>query len=161
VEWGAHQLDFLRFWAGQRPVRVFASTTRAPDQNFRSDMVGAVVVDFDRGARGVLLMDQASRGPEGMMDFRIEGSEGVITGGGFVGISIGRAGGAMQPVTLDIPDDWMEMVNLTYVGTISEMLWALAEDREPTNSARDNLVSIAMHEAAVRSAAAGRAVEIP
>jgi predicted dehydrogenase len=160
VEWGAHQLDFLRFWADQAPVRIFASTTRAADQNFESDMLGVLTVEFERGARGALLMTQVSRGADGMMDFRIEGSAGVIAGDEFVNLSVGRAGEGLTPVTLDIPDEWMEMVNLTYVGTMSELLWALAEDQDPTNSARDNLTSVAMCEAAVRSALEGRAVTI-
>jgi len=160
VEWGAHQLDFLRFWAGQAPTRVFASTTRAPDQHFRSDMIAAVTVEFEAGARGLLVMDQVSRGPDGIMAFRIEGSEGVLTGSGFVNLSFGRGGREMRPVALDVPAEWMRMVNLTYVGTMSEMLWALAEDREPTNSARDNLTSVALYEAAMRSAGEGRAVDL-
>jgi predicted dehydrogenase len=160
VEWGSHQLDFLRFWAGQRPARVFASTTRPPDQHFTSDMVAAVVVEFEAGARGMLLMDQVGRGGEGLMDFRLEGTAGMLRGDSFVHLSLGRAGEPMRPVNLDIPAEWMDMVNLTYVGTISEMLWALAENREPASNARDNLWSIAMYEAAVRSAREGRAVDI-
>lgn len=160
VEWGAHQMDFLRFWAAQRPVRVFASTTRAPDQNFRSDMIAAVIAEFAGGARGVLLMDQVQRASEGLMDFRIEGSAGVIVGSNFAQLAVARPGEALRPVALDIPSAWIEMVNLTYVGTMSEMFWALVEGRDPVSSARDNLDTVAMCEAAVISAREGRAVEI-
>ncbi len=160
VEWGAHQFDFLRFWAAQRPERVFASTTRAPDQHFRSDMLATAVVEFAGGVRGVLLMNQVERGPDGRMDFRIEGSAGVINGSSYVHLEVGRAGEGMRKVILGIPRVWMDMVNLTYVGTMSEMLWALEEDRDPTNSARDVLDSVAMCEAAVRSALERRPVDI-
>jgi len=160
VEWGAHQLDFLRFWAAQRPLRIFASTTRAPDQNFRSDMIAAVIAEFAGGARGVLIMHQVQRASEGLMDFRIEGSAGGIAGSNFVHVAVARAGEPPRPVALDIPSVWMEMVNLSYVGTMSEMFWALVEGRDPVSSARDNLDSVAMCEAAVISAREGRAVDI-
>lgn len=160
VEWGAHQMDFLRFWAAQRPVRVFASTTRAPGQNFRSDMIATVVAEFAGGARGVLLMDQAQPASEGLMDFRIEGSAGAIVGSNFVQLAVARADETFRPVVLDIPAAFMEVVHLSYVGTMSEMFWALAEGRDPVSSARDNLDSVAMCEAAVVSACEGRAVDI-
>jgi len=160
VEWGAHQLDFLRFWADSSPTRVFATTTRPRDQHFVDDMIGSVTVEFEGGSRGQLLMTQASRGAEGVMEFRIEGSSGSIMGGGFVNLSIGRVGEEAQAVELLHAPDFMQMVNATYVGTMSDMLWAIAEDREPVNGARDHLASVAMCEAAVRSAAEGRAVDI-
>ncbi|MCX7599164.1 MAG: Gfo/Idh/MocA family oxidoreductase [Armatimonadetes bacterium] len=160
VEWGAHQMDFLRFWAAQRPVRVFASTTRAVHQNFRSDMIATVVAEFAGGARGVLLMDQVQRASEGLMDFRIEGSAGAIVGSNFVQLAVARAGETLRPVALDIPPTFMEVVHLSYVGTMSEMFWALVEGRDPASSARDHLHTVAMCEAAVISAREGRAVEI-
>lgn len=71
-----------------------------------------------------------------------------------------------QQVTMTTPDgiarptlegDWF---NDGFIGTMGELLCAIEDDREPSNGAAENLRSLAMAFAAVRSRMNGREVAI-
>jgi hypothetical protein len=78
--------------------------------------------------------------------FWIHGSQGTIRGcvlgRDFVEIEKDGATCRYQLTGSWFPDG--------FAGTMGELMWAIAEDREPSNSARHNILSLEMTLAAVR-----------
>jgi predicted dehydrogenase len=69
-------------------------------------------------------------------------------------VFVHTAAGHSEPV---IEGTWFEQ---GFEGTMAELLCAIEQEREPTNSARDNLTSLALTFAAVTSADTGK-IELP
>jgi predicted dehydrogenase len=140
---------------------VFAAGTRKPGQHFRSEMAGAVTVGFAGIARGVLVLDQVDPSPDGAMQFRLQGTEGVLRGSFTRLECCGAAtGGPWVACELVGLGDWQQMVHDSYIGTMSDLMNALNTGQEPPCSGRDNLKSVAMYEAARRSSVEGRVVTL-
>ncbi len=169
-----HHLDTFRFWFGN-PRRVFASVRpdpRTARQFAHQDGICLYILEYDDGLRASA-WDDVWAGParEGAADdlgihWRVEGTEGLARG------TIGwprypeRA-----PSTLDfttrgrgaqwIKPRWDEVwFPDAFLGPMAELLVALEEGREPSLSGRDNLATMALVDAAYRSAAEHRAVEV-
>jgi predicted dehydrogenase len=148
-----HWLDITRCWFGDKlPSFVQAREYRTPDQPAEAVQPWGALVDvgYADGSSAVLRATgctnvQGSRSP-----FWIHGTEGTITGA------------TSSPVVELTRDDGTTRYDLDLAwfpdglgGTMGELMCSIAEDREPYNSARHNLVSLEMTLGACRSATEG------
>jgi predicted dehydrogenase len=154
-----HHLDTFRYWFGT-PDRVLASTRPDPRTRFpHEDGINLYVLEYDNGCRAASWDDvwtgPAREGSESdiYIRWRVEGTEGLATG------TIGwpsypaRTPSTLRFTTRRQPGYWLEprwkevWFPDAFIGTMSQLLCALEEGREPEISGRDNLETIALCEA--------------
>jgi len=141
------------FFAGRTPLRVFAANELASAQQLKPPMIAGAVVQF-QGGTATLSFDAHSRfGPEETLS--ITGSAGTLQARGPIcaahDLTLHTAAGWTKP---KLEGKWF---NDGFRGAMGELLCAIEEDREPSNSARQNLLSLALCFAAVQSARSGKA----
>jgi predicted dehydrogenase len=152
-DFAIHWFDILCTFMGDKSAtRVFASTAHATGQKAIPDLLGQALVEFD-GAQATLVFDAFNR--FGSKDSTIVvGTKGSIES---VGPDLGE-----QTVTLrtqkgtatpHLEGSWFPG---GFHGTMAELLCAIEEKREPSNSARNNLKSLALCFAALKSADTGK-----
>jgi predicted dehydrogenase len=133
---------------------VFAATARSASQTVRPPLLAQAMIDYGT-AQASLVFDAHTRC--GQLDRTlVVGSRGTIRSEG--------PSGEKQRVTLETPagiarprlsGSWFPD---GFHGTMGELLCAIEEDRQPANSARNNLPSLALCFAAVASAERGEPV---
>lgn len=166
-----HHLDTFRYWFGE-PERIFCSTRPDPRTNFpHQDGICTYILEYATGLRCVGI-DDTWTGPakEGApadirIEWRIEGLNGLAIGDigwcktPYTAPSTLRYGArgdaAFQKPTWE--ESWFPDA---FVGTMAQLLVALETGKEPAISGKDNLGTMALVEAAYKSAAEHRAVEI-
>ena len=156
-DYDVHWIDISRCWLdGDRPVEVRASDWRVPGQpaHAKSPWGANVEIRYASGANVLVRTVGDARTARGGAPFWIHGTEGTIRGSVLLGsdfLELDRDG-EVTPFELEgawYPDG--------LAGTMAELLSAIAEDREPYNSARHNLLSLELTLAACRSADANGA----
>jgi hypothetical protein len=169
-----HHLDTFRYWFGT-PRRVFASIRpdpRTARKFAHEDGICLYILEYDGGLRASSC-DDVWAGPalEGAardigIRYRIEGTEGLARG------TIGWPDyPAHTPSTLDFtttrhPGQWFSprwteaWFPEAFAGPMADLLIALEENRAPTLSGADNLLTMALVDACYQSAREHRAVEI-
>lgn len=156
-DFAIHWFDMTALYLGEKkPKRVFAANAEAPGQELKPPMLGSALIQFD-GATASLHFDAHSRfGP--CEAFCITGSQGTLRGSGplcaVTDLSLHTRRGVSRP---KLEGKWF---NDGFRGTMGELLCAIEEDREPSNSARENLSSLALCFGALRSADRGEAVRL-
>jgi predicted dehydrogenase len=156
-DFGIHWLDFAAIcFAGREARRVFATNAFAPGQKLKPPMIASAVIQFDDGA-ATLHFDGHSRfAPQEAIC--ITGSAGTIRARGPIcaarDLELHTRHGCAKP---KLKGKWF---NDGFRGAMGELLCAIEEDREPSNSARNNLATLAICFAAIKSARSGRA-EVP
>lgn len=155
-DYTVHWIDITRTWMGDlTPVSVRGRDYRTPNQPPASLTPWGLTIeiDYDNGATAVI---RATGGepaaPEGH-PFFINGTEGKIWGSalGTEYVELHRDG---EHRRFELEGAWFPD---GFAGTMGELLTAIAEDREPSNSARHNLRSLELTLAAVESADNGGA----
>jgi len=150
-DFGVHWFDALTCFVDNSPRTVFANYEPSPDQGATPPLLGSAIVDFE-DAQATLSFDGDTKlGPE---------DRTVVTGGAG---TIKSEGPDLedQSVTLYTDDGYAspdletEWFSDGFHGTMAELCSAIEEDREPTNSARDNLATLELTFAAVASAEDG------
>ena len=166
-----HHLDTFRYWFGD-PASIFCSVRTDPRTAFaHSDGICSYILAFEKGLRCVGI-DDTWTGPakEGCpadiyIKWRIEGLNGL---------AIGDIGWCKNPYTtpstiryaskgsaqFESPvwrESWFPDA---FIGTMGQLLIALEQGTEPAISGRDNLKTMALVEAAYRSAEESRAVSL-
>ena len=169
-----HHLDTFRYWFGD-PVRVFASVRPDPrtEERFEHrDGICLYILEYEDGFRAAA-WDDVWAGPalegaaaDSYIRWRVEGTEGMAKG------TIGWPEYPKPtPSTLDYTTikqgpiwhqpRWSEVwFPDAFVGTMAQLLCALEDDTEPEISGQDNLKTMALVDAAYRSAQEHRAVSI-
>ena len=159
-----HHLDTFRFWLGE-PVRVMASTRKDPRTTFdHFDGINLYILEFDGNARASAWDDvwtgpaREGAGSDISIRWRFEGTRGLACG------TIGWPSWPERvPSTLDYttvedggawhrprwPEAWFPDA---FAGPMMGLLNALQTGREPDISGRDNVRTIALCEAVLRSA---------
>jgi predicted dehydrogenase len=156
-DFAIHWFDMVAlFFAGRKPLNVFAANAFAPGQQLKPPMIGSAVVQFE-GGMATLNFDAHSRfGPNEAI--RISGSAGTINASGPIcaahDVTLCTKRGRAKP---KLKGAWF---NDGFRGAMGELLCAIEEGREPSNSARENLCSLALCFAAIKSASAEKA-QIP
>jgi predicted dehydrogenase len=155
-DFAIHWFDILCcFMPSEQPQRVHASFARSKSQRARPALLGQAMIEYER-AQASLFFNGDSR--HGSFDTTvISGSSGTL-------ISQGPDLNEQQVVLLK--DDLRIEPELSgswfpdgFHGTMGELLRAIEEDREPENSAAENLKSLALCFVAVESAERGEPVE--
>jgi predicted dehydrogenase len=156
-----HWIDICRCWLDGNIVEtVRALDYRTPDQpnDAKSPWAAWVEVQYEDGASALIRNVGEARTKRPSCPFWVHGTEGTIRGSVLLGsdfVELERDG-VTSRYTLEgawYPDG--------FAGTLGELVSAIAEDREPFNSARHNLLTLAMTFAACRSAEqGGRAVTL-
>jgi hypothetical protein len=166
-----HHLDTFRYWFGE-PEEIFCSTRTDPRTTFpHSDGICAYTLSWRAGLRAVGIDDTwtgpAREGcpPDIYIRWRIEGLNGL---------AIGDIGWCKDPYTTPSTiryaakgdrhfhcpvwrESWFPDA---FIGTMAQLLMALEEGNEPAISGRGNLKTMALVEAAYRSASERRAVNV-
>jgi predicted dehydrogenase len=154
-DFGIHWFDLTAaLFAGRPARRVFASASRAPGQSVRPPMMAEAAVEFDDA--------QATLTFHGLSSFGQSDRTVVVATRGTL-ISAGPSLSEQQ-VTLytseGIARPALEGTWFTsgFEGAMAELLCAIEDQREPENSARANLESLALCFAAMASAESGQPV---
>ena len=166
-----HHLDCFRYWFGE-PERIFCSIRTDPRTKFpHTDGIATYLLEYANGLRCVGI-DDTWTGPakEGCpaevgIHWRIEGTNGL---------ALGDIGWCKDPFTTPSTiryaakgdhgfhapcwgESWFPDA---FIGTMAQLLVALENNAEPEISGRDNLQTMALVEAAYRSATEKRAVSV-
>lgn len=156
-DFAIHWFDMLHCYTrALKPERVFASIRRTRTQRAKPPLLAQVLVDFEAAQASLVFRADSRFGPR---------DRTVITGTRGTLISDGPSL-SKQTVTLytergqatpALEGSWFPD---GFDGTMSELLCAIEEDREPNNSGRDNLHSLAFAFAAMASADRGQSVRV-
>ncbi len=155
-DFAIHWFDILTcFMGSRRPKAVYASSAVSPGQVAKPYMLGQAAVEY-AGAQASLTFDADVRFG-GQDRTYVAGTEGALVAlaaeGGGPEVALYTAKGKATPT---LQGQWFCD---GFHGTMGELLCAIAEDREPFNSARNNLHSLALCFAAVASAETGKPVK--
>jgi predicted dehydrogenase len=154
-DYSVHWVDISRCWLdGRSPENVRALEYRTPNQPAAAKAPwGAwIAIEYADGASVVIRSVGGSTTARPGCPFWIHGTEGTIRGSVLLGsdfVELER-GGVFSRYVLEgswYPDG--------FAGAMGELLSAIADDREPYNSARHNLLSLELTLAACRSAEEG------
>lgn len=152
-DFGIHWFDMVRCYMGnQHAQSVYATTRRTRSQCAKPPLLAQAVVQFARGQASLVLRGDTRFGPQDRTV--IVGTNGTLVSSGpdlnaqKVTLFLGAATVTPRLRTRWFPDG--------FDGAMSELLCAIEEEREPSNSARDNLQSLALCFAAMRSADSGK-----
>lgn len=155
-DFGVHWFDFVASILCARMRTIYATTSKAKNQSARPPLLGQALVTLDDGQASFVFDANVNNGP---LDT----------------IFIGGTNGSLQSTG---PDLSTQTVNLTtkdgrafpklegtwfndgFAGTMGELLCAIEENREPENSAANNLRSLELTFAAIKSAHTKAAIEI-
>lgn len=156
-DFAIHWFDLAASFFGERRAqRVYAAATRAPAQRARPPFLAHACVEFDEGQATFAFNAATTHGQEDRTT--IAGSTGTLrsVGPGLLEqrVTLHTAMGRASPI---LEGNWFRQ---GFIGTMGELLCAIEEDREPHNSARENLRSLALSLAAVKSAASGEVVVV-
>jgi len=148
-DFAVHWFDILRCFFGERePERVYASYEASPSQAADPPLLGQALVEFDGGQTTLSFDADTKLGPEDRT--YVAGTEGTVMSEGpdleEQTVTLYTEEGYATP---ELSGAWFPD---GFHGTMAELLSAVEEDREPYNSARDNLKSLELCYAAVASA---------
>jgi predicted dehydrogenase len=157
----AHWIDICRCWLDGKTVQaVRALDYRTPDQpaEAKSPWAAWVEIHYTDGASALIRNVGEARTTRPSSPFWVHGTEGTIRGSVLLGsdfVELERSGISSRYAFEGAwyPDG--------FAGALGELVTSIAENREPFNSARHNLLSLQMTLAACRSAEeGGRAVSL-
>ena len=155
-DFGVHWFDFVTSLAPGRARSVFATAAPARGQANRVPLLAQAMIRLDGGQATVVFDGGLPHGPR---DSSFVGGTGgsLRSEGPDLGqqrVTLTTAEGVATP---ELEGTWF---NDGFRGTMGELLCAIEEGREPSNGARENLYSLALAFAAVRSRITGREVEV-
>ena len=155
-DFGIHWFDFLSSLIGDRARRVAATATRAAGQKVRPPLLAEALVAFEGGQASLVFAGATRHGARDST--AVIGTSGVAASEGpdlnSQTIELHTEEGVARSV---LEGAWF---NDGFAGTMGELLASIEDKREPKNSARANLATIKLCQAALRSARTGEAVEL-
>lgn len=148
-DFAIHWFDMLCCFMGDAiPRRVFASETRTAEQTSKPPMLAQVLVEYEH-AQASLVFDAATKFGAADCSY-VAGTLGTLESRGpdlsHQSVTLYNEAGLARP---ELQGEWFKE---GFEGTMAELLCAIAENRQPTNSARNNLKSLALCFAAIESA---------
>ena len=166
LDWGVHETDALRWLTGSEAVRAFA-TYRTYGTPPPVDLSAMVRYDMANGVMASLLMTYETPQP-GIApndSTRIIGSTGIIETDHYGAVRLGKSDDwsvVAEQVPFDFLGDYLDPNRLKgFAAQVEDFAGAILEGREPVVTGDDGRKAVMMVEAADRSAATGRAVELP
>jgi predicted dehydrogenase len=168
LDWGAHACDAIRWLSGSEAVRVFADYANFGSVPGAVDPTACVQVRLASGAIAQILMSYEvpppGLGTNSNNQYQIVGSTGIIEFD-LDHLRLGDAGGWRTMVELPTWINPLQPKNPRRIKRsalqVQDFVDALRTGREPTIGGLDGRAAIEMTEAATRSAATGRAVNLP
>jgi len=163
-----HYMDAMRFLFGD-PQSVFADAVKFPGQPWVAPTRTLVFMTWaDGDTRGLIHDNHNNFAPpdDWYATFRFEGTEGIVKGttGALYNYPIGRED-TLAYFSRRIHDQSWIYPTLegrwfphAFMGTMGELMMAIEENREPTNSVIDNLKTLQLVFAAARAAREHRMV---
>ena len=155
-DFGVHWFDFLASIVGTRAESVFATASPTRGQSNKTPLLAQAIVRLTAGQASLVFDGGAPFGPRDTT--YIAGSKGSLQSDGpdlgKQNVSLTTGDGIAYP---KLEGAWF---NDGFRGSMGELLCAIEENREPINSARENLLSLEMAFAAVQSRISCREVEI-
>lgn len=147
-DFGIHWFDAACSFFGTSAQSVQASVTRFPDQPIQPPMLASAAAVFPHG-RATLAFNACSR--FGALETcTVVGTNGTLRASGPVcGITSVDLFTAEGVARAELSGSWFPD---GFRGAMGELLCAIEEDREPENSARENLKSLALCFAALKAA---------
>lgn len=160
-----HHFDLMRLILGREPVRVFTQVNDPPWSKFREEASAVLTIEFAGGQvvsyRGSWVSTGAPTFWAGEWNIETEGANIAFTSrqGGDAGTSgdaveVTPLGGSARSIDLGSPRLWGRSAGLAAFAE------AIRHGAEPETSGRNNLGTIALMEAAVRSAASGAVEDV-
>ena len=155
-DFGIHWFDFVHTIMGDAiPRRIYASMARSATQSIMPALLAQTIIEYE-STQVTLIFDGATKFDH-LDRTLVVGSQGAIRSVGpsteYQRVELTTAEGLARP---SLKGAWFPD---GFHGTMAELLSAIVENREPTNSARNNLQSLALCYAAVASAERGEAVK--
>lgn len=156
-DFGIHWLDAARsFFIDQDATSVFATLARFPGQAMRPPLLANAVISFPQGMATLAFNGCSRFGARETCT--IIGTQGTLHAvGDICGISSVEVITADGSATAELDGSWFPD---GFRGCMGELLCAIEENREPENSAADNLKSLAIVLAAMSSADEGRSIQL-
>ena len=158
ADFAIHWFDLACCFLGEHaPQKVYAATARSRSQRARPPFLAHACVEFDGAQTTFVFNADTAHGHEDRTS--VIGSRGTVrsTGPGLLDqrVTLHTEAGTASPV---LAGNWFRE---GFIGTMAELLCAIEDRREPRNSARENLRSLALCFAAVESARLGSAISCP
>lgn len=156
-DFAIHWFDIATvFFAPRGPLRVYAELAKSPSQRATPPLLAHIAVDWDGGQATLSFNGDC---PHGQRDTTtLVGSKGTLRSEGPTlsqqSVTLYTEQGEAIP---DLEGTWFKQ---GFHGAMAELLCAIDEDREPTNSARNNLASLDLCFAAIASADAHEPVRV-
>jgi len=158
VDHGIHYIDLTRYFTGRNPVRVQATTTMVPGQAAVSPMIFTLNCEYAPDAQVMATVHfnniVAARALH-RYEWFVDGTEGSLVASQSE-LTISFRDNPRQKQVFAIQGSWFPDA---FGGSMGELMSAVAAGREPETSGRDNLRSVRIAYAAVRSAETGQVVE--
>jgi predicted dehydrogenase len=163
-----HYIDAIRSLLGT-PEYIYADGAKFPSQVCKGATRTLMHFKFPGDSLRGLIHDNhnhISGQDDWYATFRFEGTKGIIKGtnGALYNYPVGREDTLSFTSQLLEPDDWFNpqlegrWFPDAFLGTMSELMCALEENREPENSVQDNLLTLQAMFAAIRSIEENRPV---
>lgn len=148
-----HYMDTIRYLLGN-PEYIYADGARFPGQLTRGETRTLLHIRYPGECRGIIHDNHNHIGTleDRYATFRFEGTEGIIKGtnGSLYNYPVGREDTLSYYSKRLHPDYWFtpqlhgRWFPHAFMGTMGELMLAIEQDREPTNSVRDNLDTLRM-----------------
>jgi predicted dehydrogenase len=151
-DYDVHWIDISRCWLERdTPLDVRATDYRTPDQpaDVRNSCAAIVEIRYASGANVLIRTVGDARTAKPAAPFWIHGTEGTIRGSVLLGSEFLELDSGGEITLFELEGAWFPD---GFAGALGELLSAVAEGREPYNSARHNLLSLELTLAACRSA---------
>lgn len=155
-DFGIHWFDFVSSIVGARAEAVFATASHARGQGNKVPLLAQAVIRLEGGQASLVFDGNTQHGPQDTT--YISGTTGSI-------VSMGPDLG-LQTITLTTADGFSrpqlqgKWFNDGFRGAMGELLCAIEEDRSPDNAARNNLRSLELTFAAIRSRSSGQEIAL-
>ena len=155
-DFGVHWFDFLVSLVGPRVQSVFATAAKAQGQINKVPLLAQALVRIEDGQASLVFDGATQHGPRDTA--YVAGTKGsLLSEGPDLGTQTVRLTTAAGTATPQLDGQWF---NDGFRGAMGELLCAIEEDREPSNSARQNLQTLALTFAAVQSCRSGKEVAL-
>ncbi|GAA2286950.1 Gfo/Idh/MocA family oxidoreductase [Glycomyces scopariae] len=155
LDMAIHQFDMARFLLGADPVAVVCEEYNPPWSWYAGNAAATAAFEMEGGARFTFNGSWCSPGLETSWNgaWRVSAEHGTAVWDGEGDPQSEQESGPASKATAEDPGDGI-------AGSLREFTAALRTGREPMGRVHANLLSLAMVEAAIRSAAEGRRVPI-
>jgi predicted dehydrogenase len=155
-DFGIHWFDFVASLVGERAQTVFATASMARGQGAKVPLLAQALIGMEGGQASLVFDGATGQGPWNAT--YVAGTKGSLRSEGpdlgVQQVTLSTAEGQARPV---LTGQWF---NDGFAGAMGALLLGIEEGREPANGARENLQSLALAFAAIRSRQSGQAVKV-